>query len=110
MKKLLLLVVAILFCSGVEAQDNKMQKNMMHDTKMIQMKDYLKMKNGEIMVMKDGEMMIMHKEMMLSNGTVVFPNGMMKMKNGETMKMKNGDMMNMHGMRMEKREMKKEKK
>ena len=111
MKNLLLFIVAVLFCSGIEAQDNKIQKDRMHDAKMMQMKEYLKMKDGKVMMMmKDGNMMMLDKEMKMSNGAMVSPNGMVKMKDGKTMMMKNGEKMDMDGMMMEKMEMKKDKK
>jgi hypothetical protein len=44
--------------------------------------------------------MKMHKEVKMSNGTMVSANGMVKMKEGKTMMIKNGDKMDMKGMMM----------
>lgn len=71
------------------------------------MKNYIKMKEGKMMMMKDGRMILMGKEMKMSNGAMVSPNGKVKMKDGHAMMMKNGQMMDMNGMIMkEKSEMK----
>lgn len=93
------IMIAIAICSlGVVAQENKMEK--MKDHQM--MKDHVMMKDGKMMMVKDGKMMMMDKDMTMTNGAVVSPNGMVKMKDGKTMMMKNGEKMDMNGM-MEKR-------
>jgi hypothetical protein len=70
---------------------------------MYKMQNHLKMKDGKMMMVKDGKMMMMDKEMKMSNGTMVYPNGMVKMKDGKTMMMKNGDKMEMNGMMIKER-------
>ncbi len=100
MKKLVLILGTFLLFLGVNAQKVKMQNNKINDANSIQMTEYLKMKNGKMLMIKDGKMSQMNKEKKLSNGTMVSTNGMLKMKNGQTMMLKNGDMINMHGMMM----------
>lgn len=60
------------------------------------------MKDGKMMMMMDGKATgPMEKEMTMSDGTKVMPNGMVKMKDGKEMPMKDGMMMMMDGKMME---------
>ena len=66
MKKLLALMVAILFSVTVYAQDKEKKMDKMHAS----MKDCVMMHDGKMMVMKGGEMTAMTEDMTLKNGTM----------------------------------------
>ena len=60
------------------------------------------MKDGKMMMMMGGKATgPMDKEMTMSDGTKVKPDGSMMMKDGKMMKMKNGQMMMMDGKMMD---------
>jgi hypothetical protein len=60
--------------------------------------DGVMMKDGKMMMMMGGKATgPMDKEMTMSDGTKVKPDGSMMMKDGKMMKMKNGQMMMMDG-------------
>jgi Domain of unknown function (DUF6799) len=70
--------------------------------------DGVMMKDGKMMMMKGGKASgPMDKEMTMSNGTKVKPDGSMTMKDGKTMMMKNGQMMTTDGKMMESKPMEK---
>lgn len=73
------------------------------------MKDHVTMKGGKMMLMKKGELFIIDKNMKLSNGTVVTPNGTINLIDGSSMRMKNGDQIFMDGKVRQKRDFTKEK-
>jgi hypothetical protein len=60
------------------------------------------MKDGKMMMMKDGKAAgPMDKEMTMSDGTKVKPDGSMMMKDGKKMMMKDGQMIMMDGKMMD---------
>jgi hypothetical protein len=64
--------------------------------------DGVMMKDGKMMMMMGGKPTgPMDKEMTMSDGTKVKPDGSMTMKDGKMMKMKNGQMMMMDGKMMD---------
>jgi hypothetical protein len=64
--------------------------------------DGVMMKDGKMMMMMGGKATgPMDKEMTMSDGTKVKPDGSMMMKDGKMMKMKNGQMMMMDGKMMD---------
>jgi len=64
--------------------------------------DGVMMKDGKMMMMKGGKPSgPMDKEMTMSNGTKVKPDGSMMMKDGKTMMMKDGQTMTMDGKMMD---------
>lgn len=145
MKKTLLLVAAITFSLGINAQDNKtgtqtttqqgtqsntqqpdtreqgqmgtdqqgtqqstqpsrtqqpgtQQSNRQSGNRQSTMTvDHIMMKNGRMMVVKSAVSSSMDTEMTLSDGTVVSSTGVVKTPDGRTMIMKDGDMIDMNG-------------
>ena len=97
MKRFLLLIAALIFCIGANAQTGKSTHKMHHKMGNHNMQDCCMMKDGKMMMMKDGKTMAMDKDMTMSNGTMCMMDGTCKMKNGKTMKMKDGDKMYMNG-------------
>jgi len=64
--------------------------------------DGVMMKDAKMMMMKDGKAAEpMSKEMTMSDGTKVKPDGSIMMKDGKMMKMKDGQMMTMDGKMMD---------
>jgi hypothetical protein len=64
--------------------------------------DGVMMKDGKMMMMKDGKATgSMDKEMTMSDGTKVKPDGSMMMKDGKMMMMKDGQTMMMDGKMMD---------
>ncbi len=110
MKKLVSVIVAVLFTAGVYAQAEKsatksnttteQTKTTMHNDMHHDMKDCVMMKDGKMWMMKGGKTMPMTSEMKMSNGNTVTTNGEVMMADGNKMMMKNGDCMDMHGMMM----------
>lgn len=86
MKKIILLLVAMIFSFGVYAQDRKMPK-----------KDHIMMTDGKMWVMKDGKTTAMDKEITLSNGTVIELSGKVTTTDGTTQILGNGDAIDMDG-------------
>ena len=66
-------------------RDTLQKKGAMMSKKASTMKDCIMMKDGKMMVMKGGKSMVMDKEMMMSNGSKVMPNGEVMTKGGKTM-------------------------
>lgn len=102
MKKLLILVSVLTIGTISSAQDSSMMKKhnhamMKHKMMNHKMSDCVMMKDGKMMMMKNGKTMMMDKDMTMSNGTMVMPDGNVKMKNGKTMMMKDGECMYMNG-------------
>jgi len=87
MKKIAILFTALLFGTGILAQEKMEHK----------MKDCVMMKDGKMMVCKAGKTMEMSEDMTMKNGTVVMKDGSVKMKDGKMMKMKEGEVMYMDG-------------
>ena len=81
-----ILIAAMLMAGGVAMAQNAMSN------------DGVMMKDGKMMVLKDGKTMPMTKEMTMSDGTKVMPDGSVMKKDGTKMMMKDGDGMNMSGM------------
>ena len=108
MKKLLIALAITTSPAGVFAQENKLQRSKIHNEK--QMKDLVIMKNeimmidGKMTILKNGKTKMMAKDIILPNGSVVSPNGIVKMKNGTTIQMREGEMIGMRPnvMKMEK--------
>lgn len=88
-----LLAVAILSLSfistGFTADDKEM------------MKDHIMMTAGKVMLIKEGKSMPLDKELSLSNGAKVMPDGNVTMKDGTKTMMKEGEMMTMDGATMQ---------
>jgi hypothetical protein len=61
------------------------------------MKDHIMMIDGKVMMMKGGKSLPLDKELSLSNGAKVTPDGSVTMKDGKKMMMKEGEIMNMDG-------------
>ena len=81
MKKLVILLTALIFSASVHAQD----------TTKTQMKEYIMMMNGKMMVMKHGMTMDLKSDTTLKNGTKVMTDGTVKTKDGKTMTLKEGE-------------------
>src|SRR5262245_27866990 len=70
MKKLIILLTAVLLSAGLHAQDTSKSK-MTTTGKSTKMKDCIMMKDGKAMVEKSGTTRELTEDMTLSNGTVV---------------------------------------
>ena len=101
MKKVLVLLTALMVGTISFAQDSAMMKHqttMAHHKMMNHsMKNCVVMEDGKMMVMKNGKSMAMDKDMTMSNGTMVMTDGNVKMKNGKTKMMKDGECIYMNG-------------
>jgi len=89
MKKLLIILVAIVFATAsVNAQVTKpeQKKTMQHKS----MTCYV-MKDGKMYHSMAGKKVLMDKEVTLKNGEKIMPDGMVKMKDGKEMTLKNGE-------------------
>lgn len=86
MKLLAVAILSLSFVSGGFSADNKEI-----------MKDHIMMKDGKVMMIKEGKSMPLDKELPLSNGAKVTPDGTVMMKDGTKTMMKEGDMMGLDG-------------
>ncbi len=59
--------------------------------------DHITVGGGKVMVVKDDKSEVLDKEMTLTNGMKVMPNGMVMMKDGKTMKLREDDIIMMDG-------------
>ena len=90
----LLAIFLMVISFNANAQTQKSSSKMKHPS---MMENCCMMHDGKMMVMKNGITMPMEKEMVMKNGTKCMTNGECKMKNGKTMMMKEGDCMDMSG-------------
>lgn len=89
MKNLLVIATATLSLGAV-AQENKIQDSKKNQEK--ELKNEIMMKDGRITVMKDGKAKTMNKDIIMPNGSIISPDGIVKMKNGKTMQLRNGEL------------------
>jgi len=61
------------------------------------MADHIMFKDGKVTMVMGGKSMAADKEITLTNGAKVTPDGTVTMKDGQKMKMKEGEMMGMDG-------------
>ncbi len=97
MKKILFLAVIMLAALGVYAQDSNTMYMKTDTAAQLNMKNYLAMKGGVMMVYKNGDSIAMTSVMTLKDGTVVRQDGTVTRKNGITIKLKDGDGIYMDG-------------
>jgi sugar lactone lactonase YvrE len=86
MKKLFVLVTVTLSL-GALAQEKKM-----YGLK-IKQGNELMMIDGKVTILKDGKTKIISKDIILPNGSIVSPDGIVKTKNGKILQMKEGELM-----------------
>lgn len=96
MKKLTLVICFLTFLGGLQAQDNKKTDH--------KMKDCVIMKEGKMTVMKDGKTTAMDKEMTLTDGTRIMPDGKVMMNDGSTKILKDGESIPLSGSSKTKKE------
>lgn len=87
MKKLIVAFAAVTLSLKAVAQEKKT-----HGLKMKQGNE-LVMKDGKVIMLKDGKTKIIAKDIILPNGSIVSPDGIVKTKNGKIMQMKEGELM-----------------
>jgi hypothetical protein len=103
MKKIIVVLTAILFAFAVNAQDTKMEAKPQTAPGTAEvkpqpkMRDYVTMKDGKMMVMKDGKMTPMEQDMEMTNGTKVITDGSVMKKDGSRTIMQEGDRVYMNG-------------
>ena len=93
MKKLLAVMTAVLFSFGAYAQDKEKKMDKMHAS----MKDCVMMHDGKMMVMKNGKMTDMTEDITLKNGTMIMKDGSVMMKDGTNKVLKEGEAVDMEG-------------
>lgn len=86
MKKLILVLAAMLFSFGMQAQDGKMPS-----------KDHLMMQEGKMWVMTAGKTTAMTQDIKLSDGSTVTVAGKVTMQDGNIKMLDNGDAIDMDG-------------
>jgi sugar lactone lactonase YvrE len=86
MKKIIIAFATITLSLKAVAQEKKMR-----DSKMSQGNEIM-MKDGKVTILKDGKTKIIAKDIVLPNGSIVSPDGIVKTKNGKIMKMKEGEL------------------
>ena len=59
--------------------------------------EYLLFQNGEIIHVKNGLRTIQEENITLSNGTILYPNGLCKLKTGTMLNLHEGECLDMHG-------------
>jgi len=84
-------LLALIMCFA--AYSSSAQTKMDHS----KMKDCCMMHDGKMMVIKDGKTMPMEKNMTMENGTTCMTNGQCTLKDGTKMQMKEGQCMDMNG-------------
>lgn len=86
MKKLIVAFAAITLSLKAVAQEKKMCNSKIRQGNEIMMKD------GKVTLLKDGKTKIIAKDIILPNGSIVSPDGIVKTKNGKIMQMKEGEL------------------
>jgi hypothetical protein len=97
MKKILFLLAVTLTGLGVYAQDSNTMYMKPDTAGMYNMKNYLAMKGGVMMVYKNGDSIAMTSVMTLKDSTVVKQDGTITRANGISIKLKNGEGIYMDG-------------
>jgi hypothetical protein len=77
--------------------DTPMKNNEGTENQAWQVKDYVTMQNGVMMVVRNGKKSMMDEDIFMTNGTVVKKTGTYTLKNGRKMVMQEGDKMDMGG-------------
>jgi hypothetical protein len=90
----LLTIFLMVISFNTNAQTHKSSSKMKHSSMMT---DGCMMHNGKMMVMKNGITMPMEKDMVMKNGTTCMTTGECKVKDGKSMMMKEGDCMDING-------------
>jgi len=104
MKKFSLLILAVSFYLGVNAQNDSKNNNLNPphsyvdtDTTIRHHADGYMMKNGKMVIVKDGKITSMEQDITLPDGTVIMRNGSYEKKNGVKRKLKEGEHVDMMG-------------
>jgi hypothetical protein len=97
MKKILFLTAVTLAGLGVYAQDSNTMYMKSDTAAQYNMKNYIAMSGGVMMVYKNGDSIAMTSVMTLKDSTVVKQDGTITRKNGITIKLKDGDGIYMDG-------------
>jgi hypothetical protein len=97
MKKLILLITVILAGMVTYAQDSNTMYLKTDTSAKVNMKDYVVMRNGVMMVYKGGDSVAMTSVMTLKDSSTVKQDGTITRKNGDSMKLKEGEGVYMNG-------------
>jgi hypothetical protein len=97
MKNLIALLVIVFFASAGFAQDNKMQTQPQTKTTSKMSHECYEMKSGALIHCMGEKEEAQKKEVKLSNGTTISPDGVVKMKDGTTKKLENGQCVSLMG-------------
>jgi len=104
MKKFSLLILAVSFYLGVNAQNDSKNNNLNPphsyvdtDTTIRHHADGYMMKNGKMVIVKDGKITSMEQDITLPDGTVIMRNGSYEKKNGVKRTLKEGEHVDMMG-------------
>ncbi len=113
MKIIILVLIAIAFTIGVNAQTDSINRKMNHPSDIPTTTEGIKnnqnkpvdkshpdgviMQNGKMMLVKDGKMTGLDHDMTMNNGTKVMSDGTCINKDGSKMMMKEGQRMDMSG-------------
>ena len=95
MKRLNLLILAIIVSFSVSAQTDTTKSKMHHGAGM-NYHAYV-MKNGKLMEMQNGQQTILTQDATLQNGTKITSSGEVIWKDGKTQQLTNGDRVDMNG-------------
>ncbi len=97
MKKILFLMAVTLAGLGIYAQDSNTMYMKSDTAAQYNMKNYIAMRGGVMMVYKNGDSIALTSVMTLKDGTVVKQDGTITRKDGITIKLKDGDGIYMDG-------------
>ena len=95
MKRLNLLILAIIVSFSVSAQKETTKTKMHHDAN-TNYHAYI-MKNGKLMEMQNGQRTALTQDATLQNGTKITSSGEVIWKDGKTQQLTNGDRVDMNG-------------
>ncbi len=113
MKKISIIIFAVLLSIASFSQGNSNKNKIKNNAKMHKMHkenpNGVMMQNGRMMLITKGQTSYLQSEVTMRNGTRVFPNGTVIKKNGTTIMMVEGQHMNLGGnmIPMKNRKMKK---
>lgn len=96
MKYLFILLAALSFSPGINAQDGNIK---IHQHERVK-KDRVIMKDGKMMLVSKDTWTPLDKEMAMSDGSVVMNDGTVRRKDGTTVKLKEGEGLDMNGRMM----------